>query len=104
MPCYHCGARQSDPDRGPSAWRRGVRAGSQVLVCPDCQGSHDWIADLDPCARCGSRALAKVLGDTRCRDCGLSTEGPAPAHDADTPGLAEDVAAALERVLGRRAD
>ena len=30
MPCYRCGARQVDPDRGESPWKRGVRADRQV--------------------------------------------------------------------------
>ena len=46
MPCYRCGARQVDPDRGESPWKRGVRADRQVLICPGCQSSGDWLADL----------------------------------------------------------
>jgi len=49
MPCYRCGARQVDPDRGESPWRRGVRADRQVLICPGCQSSFDWVAELDHC-------------------------------------------------------
>jgi len=49
MPCYRCGARQTDPGKGPSPWKRGVIADEQVLVCPDCQQTHDWTADLDRC-------------------------------------------------------
>ena len=32
MPCYRCGARQVDPVRGHSPWRRGVKDDEQVLV------------------------------------------------------------------------
>jgi hypothetical protein len=109
MPCYRCGARQVDPERGPSPWQRGVRAAQQVLVCPACQAGHDWQADLDRCARCGSARLVRRLGEIECRDCGLvvppdepAQAGPGSAASA-APGLAEEVALALDRVLGRRA-
>ena len=42
MPCLLCGARQTDPVRGASPWKRGVKGGEQVLVCPDCQTHGDW--------------------------------------------------------------
>lgn len=102
MPCHRCGARQSDPARGPSAWKRGVRRGSQVLVCPECQHDRDWTADLDRCPSCGSTALLRTLGETSCRGCGAMPGGPpAPtgADPVDAPGLAEDVARAIDRVL-----
>ena len=109
MPCYRCGTRQVDPARGPSPWKRGVRAAQQVLVCPDCQVSHDWQADLDRCAQCGSTRLTRRLGEVECHDCGFVAP-PDEAGEAGTddgpsgaPGLAEEVALALERVLGRRA-
>lgn len=71
MPCYRCAARQTDPDRGASPWKRGVAGGEQVLVCPACQAADpDWAAGLDACASCGSTALVKQLGVVRCRDCG----------------------------------
>jgi hypothetical protein len=70
MPCYRCGARQVDPVRGPSPWKRGVRSGAQVLVCPDCQQGPQWLAELDHCTRCGSEQLARILGETLCRACG----------------------------------
>jgi hypothetical protein len=113
VPCYRCGARQTDPARGASPWRRGVRNAEQVLVCPDCQSTSDWMADLDRCPACGSAALVRRLGRTVCRDCGSS---PDTAVDADLPAtgaaldgpvvspatdLAADVAAAIDRVLGR---
>ncbi len=70
MPCYRCGTRQVDPDRGESAWRRGVRAESQVLICPGCQAAFDWASDLDRCAVCASVHLVRRLGEAECRDCG----------------------------------
>jgi hypothetical protein len=128
MPCYRCGTRQVDPDRGQSPWKRGVRANRQVLVCPGCQSSFDWTADLDRCAVCSGVHLVRRLGEIECKDCGHVRE-PAEAPDAglglgpggsggeqagslagsdgiepgrsETPGLAEDVERALARVLGR---
>jgi hypothetical protein len=112
MPCYRCGDRQTDPVRGPSPWKRGVRGGVQVLVCPDCQLVHDWVSDLDHCAACGSTLLIRLLGETQCRGCGATAErvsaakAPAPAS-ASAPGPAEpadlagDVEAALDRLFGR---
>jgi ribosomal protein L40E len=127
MPCYRCGARQIDPARGHSPWRRGVRGDQQVLVCPGCQASTDWTADMDKCGQCGSAHLVRRLGEVECRDCGtvispaeVPAEGPAllsappaagppaagPGERAATgraPGLSEEVALALERVLRRGA-
>ena len=153
MACYRCGTRQVDPVRGHSPWQRGVRDNQQVLICPTCQGIHDWKTDLDQCGRCGSVRLVRRLGEAECRDCGyvatpeavavpdLSTvpeavavpggvavpgrvavgggvagrggvaavTGTAVGRDddlpclsgAEAPGLSEEVARALERVLGR---
>jgi hypothetical protein len=124
MPCYRCGARQVDPDRGESPWKRGVRADRQVLICPACQSSVDWAAELDQCPVCSSMHLVRRLGEVECRDCGDVREpSPPPAGvstisgvaraappddmtggDRDlgaTPGLAEEVELALARVLGR---
>jgi hypothetical protein len=119
MPCYRCGVRQVDPDRGESPWRRGVRDDRQVLICPACQSSFDWMADLDRCPVCSSVHLVRRLGEVECRDCGYVREpvgpipgvtpdaapGAAPAgSDTDlgtTPGLAEEVELALAKVLGR---
>jgi len=118
MACYRCGTRQVDPARGHSPWQRGVRGDQQVLICPTCQGIHDWKADLDQCGRCGSVRLVRRLGEVECRDCGFaaitgagvgrdadvpglsSTEVPV-LSGADAPGLSEEVARALDRVLGR---
>jgi hypothetical protein len=111
MPCFRCGARQTDPSRGASPWRRGVRAEHQVLICPRCQTEHDWAVDLDRCSVCGSVALVCRLGEVECRDCGHTREAvreldvpPALVGSGAPPGdsgLSEEVAAALTRVLGR---
>jgi hypothetical protein len=153
MACYRCGTRQVDPVRGHSPWQRGVRGNQQVLICPTCQGIHDWKTDLDQCGRCGGVRLVRRLGEAECRDCGyvaapeavavpdLSTVPEAVAvpggvavpgrvavgggmagrggvaaltgtgagrddelpclSGAEAPGLSEEVARALERVLGR---
>lgn len=121
MPCYRCDLRQVDPDRGESPWKRGVRDGRQVLICPDCQGSFDWMAELDHCPVCGGVHLVRRLGEIECRDCGMvrdpgdAADGPVagsaavsgdPVSSAGQGGraaagsLAEDVERALERVLG----
>jgi len=109
VPCYRCGVRQTDPERGKSPWRRGVRRDQLVLVCPACQESCDWTADLESCSRCASVHLIRRLGQVECLDCGLVRE-PASAGSrspgSDRPGgdaaLAEEVSRALDRVLGRR--
>ena len=117
MPCYRCGVRQTDPERGSSPWRRGVLADHLVLICPDCQQSGDWTAELERCARCGSAHLIRRLDQVDCLDCGLVRE-PAlvgggvspPDHSSSQPGasaaadraLAEEVGRALDRLLGRR--
>lgn len=124
MPCYRCGARQVDPARGHSPWRRGVRDDQQVLICPDCQAVTNWTADMDKCPQCGGVHLVRRLGEVECRDCGAvvppaaepGAETPAPAlgtlpgagrgdlgPSGRAPGLSEEVALALERVLGRGA-
>jgi len=96
MPCYRCGARQVDPGKGPSPWKRGVIHDEQVLVCPDCQATHDWTADLDRCESCGSTMLVRALGETRCRQCSFVKQATGKEHATDA-SLAEDVAAALRR-------
>ncbi len=110
MPCYRCGVRQTDPERGKSPWRRGVRHDQLVLICPGCQESGDWAADLESCATCGSVHLIRRLGQVECLDCGLVRE-PAPAMVPSFAGpsatdedgaLAEEVGRALDRLLGRR--
>jgi hypothetical protein len=114
VPCYRCGARQTDPDRGASPWRRGVRGTEQVLICPQCQAGSDWTAELDRCPRCGSTALVRRLGHTACRDCEAAADvfaraRPVVESTSTAPtttefpddALAAEVAAAIDRVLGR---
>ena len=93
MPCYRCGTRQVDPDRGQSPWKRGVRADRQVLICPGCQASFDWAADLDRCAVCGGVHLVRRLGEIECRDCGHvgePTQGPDDGHGLEPDALGPD--------------
>jgi ribosomal protein L32 len=107
MPCYRCGVRQTDPVRGASPWRRGVRREVQVLICPACQREHD--PELDHCGSCGSTMLICRLGEVECRSCGSvrlahsaeAESGPSLVK-AGAPGLSEEVEAALRRVLGRQ--
>lgn len=101
MGCLVCGRRQVDPVSGPSTWRRGVVDGRQVLVCPDCQ-VEGWTDRLDRCAACGSTMLVARLGEVQCRGCGASTPVPGRTPNPPDPAreaLADDVAAAIERVL-----
>jgi hypothetical protein len=117
VPCYRCGMRQTDPERGKSPWRRGVVHDQLVLICPACQESTDWTAELERCTKCRSAHLIRRLGQVECLDCGLvrepeavSTPGPTPRP---TPGLnpglvpvadstlADEVGRALDRLLGR---
>ena len=112
MGCVTCGRRQVDPESGPSAWRRAVVRGEQVLVCPQCQ-REGWTDGLDRCVACGSTVLIKRLGEVTCRECGAvgdpigpdSVAGePASGSEATSPGrdaLQREVAAALDRLLGR---
>jgi hypothetical protein len=117
MPCYSCGSRQSDPERGPSPWKRGVVREHLVLVCPACQRRPDWSAELQACARCGSLHLIRRLDQVECLDCRLVRDAvpddeptgrtapgeTAPAGGpADDAALADEVASALNRVLHRR--
>lgn len=101
MPCYRCDTRQDDPTKGASPWKRGVRGGVQVLVCPDCQRVHDWAGDLDRCGACGSTALVRELDQVRCRNCAaVLTAAAGGEEQAIVPGLSDDVAAALARRFG----
>ncbi|MEP7026642.1 MAG: hypothetical protein ABJB47_23125 [Actinomycetota bacterium] len=95
-----------------------------MLICPACQGSFDWMADLDQCSVCGGVHLVRRLGEIECRDCGMvgepaeaggsgpgvgssSSAGPGESSGGRAAGgesgssLADDVERALERVLGR---
>jgi len=130
MPCYRCGTRQVDPDRGSSPWLRGVLADRQVLICPTCQSAGEWVADLDRCQVCASIRLVRRLGEVECRECGNVGEpaavgsvsnigaiggmtAPSTAEVAArpvglsagpaevAPGLAEEVERALAKVLRR---
>ena len=106
MPCYRCGARQTDPARGPSPWKRGVRDGVMVLVCPECQRDHPWAKEMDRCPSCGSTSLARALGQTTCKTCGTAVPdermpGDEPTAPSGAPGLSDDVSAALARAFKR---
>jgi hypothetical protein len=68
----------------------------QVLVCPDCQSTHDWVADLDRCEACGSTMLLRALGETRCRACAHTKVAVGGGGGGDNR-LADEVAAALRR-------
>jgi hypothetical protein len=79
-----------------------------VLVCPACQESTDWTADLECCDRCRSVHLIRRLGQVECLDCGLVREPGAalvpagrPAAASPDAALAEEVGRALDRLLGR---
>jgi hypothetical protein len=112
VPCYLCGVRQTDPERGRSPWRRGVRHDQLVLICPACQESADWTAELERCGKCRSAHLIRRLGQVECLDCGLVREpeatlvpspGPRDLTDASLAdaSLADEVGRALDRLLGR---
>ena len=127
VPCYRCGVRQTDPERGKSPWRRGVVHDQLVLICPACQESADWTAELEHCAKCRSAHLIRRLGQVECLDCGLVREpealpipgpipGPVPepisglvpglvpglnpGRGAADTALADEVSRALDRLLG----
>ena len=87
MPCYRCGVRQTDPERGKSPWRRGVVHDQLVLICPPCQESADWTAELERCAKCRSAHLIRRLGQVECLDCGLVREPEALLNSGLNPGL-----------------
>ena len=94
MPCYRCGVRQVDPDRGESPWKPGVRADRQVLICPTCQSSTDWMVELDRCPVCLSAHLVRRLGEVECRDCGYVRDPGSTSGDAGAvTGLSRGAAA-----------
>jgi len=75
-----------------------------VLVCPDCQREHEWTADMDRCAACGSTSLSRALGETTCKACGAvvgATEDRSEPEQQSAPGLSDDVSAALQRAFRR---
>ena len=94
MPCYRCGVRQTDPERGQSPWRRGVMRDHLVLICPACQEAPDWTAELERCASCRSAHLIRRLGQVECLDCGLVREPEATRVPA-APGMSRAVAPPL---------
>ncbi len=79
----------------------------QVLVCPDCSRDPSWSESLARCGDCGSTALVVRLGEVACRQCHGSRAVPGPRVPAaseavdPTASLQADVAAAVDRVLGR---
>ena|SRR5438105_3023975 len=86
MPCYRCGVRQTDPSRGSSPWRRGVRGDHLVLVCPACQAAvPDWAAELDRCDRCDGTHLIRRLGQVECLDCNWTRDPAAPPSAPPAP-------------------
>ncbi len=120
MPCYRCGTRQGDPEPGKgSPWRRGVIREHQVLICPACQPAA--LAELSRCPGCGSAHLVRRLDQVECLDCRLTRDAGAesgmPGAEAAPgipditemsdstaprdPGLAAEVARALDRLRGR---
>jgi hypothetical protein len=86
VPCYRCGVRQTDPERGKSPWRRGVVHDQLVLICPACQESADWTAELERCTKCRSAHLIRRLGQVECLDCGLVREPEAAFNPGPNPG------------------
>jgi hypothetical protein len=70
------------------------------------------MAELDHCGSCGSARLIARLGEVECRDCGWVRAAVPAAGDVTTTSevvgrgtadLAEEVAQALSRVLGKSA-
>ena len=94
MPCYRCGVRQTDPSRGQSPWKRGVRRYSQILICPGCQETADWMAEMDRCSQCSSVHLVKRLGEVECRDCGAIMPPQASGEPGNAGPAGEEPAAA----------
>jgi hypothetical protein len=84
-----------------------VRHDQLVLICPACQESADWTADLERCGKCRSAHLIRRLGQVECLDCGLVREPEASLVPSSGPGdladtsLADEVGRALDRLLGR---
>lgn len=103
MPCHYCGVRQRDPLVGGTPWKRGVRREHQVLICPDCQVSLDWKADLDRCGRCRSTFLLSRLGEIECQRCGevrpQSAPGAPSGRRVPDTALTNEVEQALSRAL-----
>jgi hypothetical protein len=58
-----------------------------VLICPACQESADWTAELERCAKCRSAHLIRRLGQVECLDCGLVREPEALLNAGLNPSL-----------------
>lgn len=109
MGCLLCGRRQEDPRKVPSPWRRGVVLDPdprQVLVCPECQADPAWSEVLARCGNCDSTALLVRFGEATCATCGTvaarpGTRTPPSPDEAARTRLRDEVAAAIDRVLGR---
>ncbi|MFC7330441.1 hypothetical protein [Marinactinospora rubrisoli] len=103
MPCHICGARQGDPTRTIHPWKRGVRHERQIHICPDCQLTQDWKADLDRCGHCRSTFLLCRLGEIECQSCGdVRPQSASPASGTTTEpdaALTNEVEQALSRAL-----
>ncbi|NEE02074.1 hypothetical protein [Phytoactinopolyspora halotolerans] len=98
-----------------------MQADSQVLVCPECQQSSDWSAEVDHCPTCGGTNLVRRLGQTVCRTCESSATAEFLAVESTTDrgiavnlggrhrrpddgrDLTNEVASAIDRVLGKHA-
>src|SRR5438105_13502538 len=66
--CRLCGRATYDPDKRSRPWVRGVAAGSQELVCPQCQGTNPgWDLTRPRCARCGGIPRSLTRGEATCR-------------------------------------
>jgi hypothetical protein len=57
-----------------------------VLICPACQESADWTAELERCTKCRSAHLIRRLGQVECLDCGLVREPEAGLNPGPNPG------------------
>ena len=66
-----------------------------MLICPACQSSVDWAAELDRCPVCSSAHLVRRLGEVECRDCGYVREpgGSGSAGVGPVSGVAPPAAA-----------
>ncbi len=74
-----------------------------MLVCPACQPAA--LADLTRCANCAGVHLIRRLDQVECLDCrhireAAADPAPSPRQAGDAPGLAAEVASALQRLLG----
>jgi hypothetical protein len=82
-----------------------------VLICPACL--PDAADELDRCVRCGGAHLIRRLDQVECLDCryvreaaqepslSVAAAAPGPSGPPGSGVLADEVARALDRVLGR---